>query len=674
MDMRREAHGGALKFTAREAFARHLKFNSLGYRGVVPDKAPWGTCARTLDAVTEQPTFPADWLPPEAPLAMPEQDLAAAPASTAPERPGRGQSSLWRTGMILATIAATAIPARLAWDVLSIGGVQALDAVTLGLFILLFGWIVFGMISAATGFVLLATGGTHVDETGIDLSHPPRPLSRRCAVLMPIYNEDAEAVMARVDAMGATLPAAHQDAFDFFLLSDSRSDEVVQAECAAFAALSSRWTTAAGLFYRRRRLNTGRKAGNIADWVRRWGGAYGWMIVLDADSVMEGDSLLRLAAALERNPRLGLLQTAPVIVRAESLFARLQQFASRLYGPLHSEGLAWWSGAEGNYWGHNAIIRVSAFAQCAGLPSLRGRKPFGGEILSHDFVEAALLRRAGWEVRMTTQIAGSYEECPPTLADMVVRERRWCQGNLQHSAIIMAKGLHWTSRVHLLRGVSTYLVAPLWLAFVIASTLQALRTDAVASGEWDAESLLILSWILVVAVLALLAPKAMSLAWALGPSEQRRLWGRPSRLVGGVLLEVVLSALIAPVLMMAQIRALIDVVAGRDSGWAAQTRTAHAVSWRQALRMHGWQMAAGIAFMAVTAWASPAAFASALPIACGLILAAPIEKVTASVAAGRWCASRGLLTTPEDTLAPRVLAMLANERPPPTTCGPPSPI
>jgi membrane glycosyltransferase len=124
----------------------------------------------------------------------------------------------------------------------------------------------------------------------------------------------------------------------------------------------------------------------------------------------------------------------PLIVNRTSLFARVQQFASRLYGPMLSEGLAWWSGSEGNYWGHNAIIRTRAFAEQAGLPRLPGRKPFGGEILSHDFVEAALLRRGGWDVRMAPQLYGSFEECPPSLPDLIVRERRWCQGNLQHEA------------------------------------------------------------------------------------------------------------------------------------------------------------------------------------------------------------------------------------------------
>jgi membrane glycosyltransferase len=142
--------------------------------------------------------------------------------------------------------------------------------------------------------------------------------------------------------------------------------------------------------------NTARKSGNIEDWIKRFGAGYDHMIILDADSLMTGDTIVRLVSAMEGHPGVALIQTLPIVVNARTLFARLQQFSGRLYGPLIAAGIAWWHGSEGNYWGHNAIIRVRAFAQDAGLPDLKGRKPFGGHILSHDFVEAALMRRGGW--------------------------------------------------------------------------------------------------------------------------------------------------------------------------------------------------------------------------------------------------------------------------------------
>src|SRR6202042_2078774 len=227
------------------------------------------------------------------------------------------------------------------------------------------------------------------------------------------------------------------------------------AEEAGFLALRERTGGDARIFYRRRPRNTARKSGNIAEWMRRFGGAYQQFLILDADSLMPGETLVRLVGAMERHPDVGLAQTLPIIPGASTLFARMQQFAGRVYGPLIAHGIAWWHGAEGNYWGHNALIRTRAFAEQAGLPELRGRRPFGGHIMSHDFVEAALLRRAGWSVWMVPALAGSYEEGPPNVPDMAIRDRRWCQGNLQHMAVLPARGLYWLSRMHMLVGIGS---------------------------------------------------------------------------------------------------------------------------------------------------------------------------------------------------------------------------
>jgi membrane glycosyltransferase len=473
---------------------------------------------------------------------------------------------------------------------------------------------------------------------------------------MPVYNEDPSDVFARLEAIGGSLLASGASGFDVFVLSDTRDEAVLVREAAEFAALRRRWRFDGGrLYYRRRPENVGRKAGNIAEWVRRFGAAYGSMVVLDADSLMDGETLLRLAAAMERNPSLGLLQTVPQIVRGSSLFARLQQFASRLYGPLLSEGLAWWCGAEGNYWGHNAIIRVRAFADHAGLPRLPGRKPFGGEILSHDFVEAALLRRAGWAVRMTPQLTQSYEECPQSLSDMIVRERRWCQGNLQHSAIVAARGLHWTSRVHLLRGISSYLMAPLWLAFVTATTLQAVSAGGAEASRWALPSLRVLSWVFVVTIGTLLGPKLLSFGLACARPAERRAWGDFRTFVKSFLLEAVLSSLIAPILMMAQVQAFFDVLLGRDSGWKPQRRDAEGVSWRAAAKQYWPYAAAGATAPLLAYLISPPAFLSVLPVVGGLALSIPLEVITASPQVGAWLSARGLLVTPEEREPPEII-------------------
>ncbi len=288
--------------------------------------------------------------------------------------------------------------------------------------------------------------------------------------------------------------SARSDAFDVFILSDTTDPEVWIAEEAGFLALRERTGGQRRIFYRRRPKNTARKSGNIAEWVRRFGGAYQQFLILDADSLMTGETLVRLVGAMERHADVGLIQTLPIITGATTLFARMQQFAGRVYGPLIAHGIAWWHGAEGNYWGHNALIRTRAFAECAGLPELHGRKPFGGPIMSHDFVEAALMRRGGWAVHMVPGVRGSYEEVPPTLTDLAVRDRRWCQGNLQHAAVLPTRGLYPISRLHLLTGIGSYITAPLWLLFILTGILIAVQARFVQPDYFPAGKSLFPQW------------------------------------------------------------------------------------------------------------------------------------------------------------------------------------
>ncbi len=322
-------------------------------------------------------------------------------------------------------------------------------------------------VNAAVGLTILLRG------KGIDPVCPDGPTpapQARTALLMPLYHEDAEAAvgrMARMERSLSALGAARN--FDLFVLSDSRKDDVAQAEWSAVQSL--RETAQCPVYYRRRIENHERKVGNLSEWVRRFGSAYDYMVVADADSSMSGATLLKLVDAMERHPGVGLIQTTPTIVGATTLFSRASQFAVKLYGRIAGAGLAWWCGSEATYWGHNAIIRVEAFAACAGLPKLKGRKPFGGHVMSHDVVEAALLRRGGWAVHLAADLPDSHEETPPSLADFMVRERRWAQGNLQHLALVTAPGLHWVSRIQFMMGAMAYLASPLWLLSVMGLLL-----------------------------------------------------------------------------------------------------------------------------------------------------------------------------------------------------------
>ncbi|CCD95256.1 glucans biosynthesis glucosyltransferase H [Bradyrhizobium sp. ORS 375] len=615
----------------------------------------------------------ADFLPAEAPREMVPSPLSQA---ASPRRAiGSGASVALRRGLVLAGTAALTLAGCVKmYEVVEVGGVTVLEGLVLALFGILVAWISFAFVTALAGFGVMLLRPR--ETIAIDRAGPLPALSTRTAMLLPTYNEDPDAVMVRlramIDSIAETGAAAQ---FDWFLLSDTTDPDIWIGEEAAYLSLRD----ACGphrIYYRHRADNVARKSGNIAEWVRRFGAAYDHMIILDADSLMSGETIVRLAHAMEQAPQAALIQTLPVIVNGTSLFARLQQFAGRLYGPIIASGNAWWYGAEGNYWGHNAIIRVEAFAQDAALPELSGRKPFGGHILSHDFIEAALMRRAGWGIYMTVDLGGSYEEVPPSLIDYAARDRRWCQGNLQHLAVLPARGLHWVSRLHLLIGIGAYVTAPLWLAFLVLGILISLQANFVRPEYFPKGFALFPSWPAQDPVLAaqvfgatlglLFVPKLLACVATLLTSERRHGFGGGLRLCAAVLAETVLAALIAPSMMIFQSVAVIEILLGRDAGWQVQRRSDGGVSRKEIVRKFALPTACGLVMAASATAVSLPLLAWMSPVIAGLVLAIPIGLLTA----GRGGLAR-LFTTPEDRMPPRVLVRareLANAPPPP--CGP----
>jgi membrane glycosyltransferase len=601
-------------------------------------------------------------LPAEAPLAMPTQSLRHAPA-----RSGRPASSPRAMGLrrLLVIGGATALSVVGTYEMYLVLGVNRLTVLTvfmLLLFLALFAWIALSFTSALAGFVSLLFGGGHY-LIARDLAKP----TSRTALLMPTYNESPARVTAGLQAIDESLRALGAiDAFDIFMLSDTVEPEVWVAEEAAFLALRQRTGGHDRIFYRRRAQNTARKSGNIADWVTRFGAAYQQFLILDADSVMTGELLLRLVGAMERHPDIGLIQTLPVITGGSTLFARLQQFAGRVYGPLIAHGLAWWHGAEGNYWGHNAMIRTRAFAEQAGLPELHGRKPFGGHIMSHDFVEAALMRRGGWAVHMVPGLGGSYEECPPSLIDLAVRDRRWCQGNLQHAAVLPTRGLHWISRLHLLTGIGSYLTAPLWLLFLLTGILIALQARFVPPNYfpegkslfpiWPVIDPVRAMWMFVGTMALLLAPKLLGAIVIMFHGRERRGCGGVVRLLVSVIIETILTGLIAPIVMLTQSVDVCQILLGQDSGWNTQRRDDGSIPTRDIIRRYWRHTVLGLA-LGAGAWAvSPYLALWMLPVVLGLALAIPLIMLTGQRRAGlalRWL---GLLRIPEEVQRPSVLA------------------
>ncbi len=607
-------------------------------------------------------------LPDEAPLDMPVQSLRHRPksgsdAARLPSAP-RGVG-LRRLLVIGGAMLMTAAAANEMYKVLTAGSLTMLAVVVLLLFVALFAWIALAFTSAICGFACMLGGGER--RLGVSPGGPLPDLDVRTALLMPTYNESTARVMAGLQAIYDSLAATGRLGwFDLFILSDTTDPDIWIAEEAAFLALRARTGGHDRIFYRHRRFNTERKAGNIGDWVRRFGGAYPQMLVLDADSVMSGEAIVRLAAAMATHPDVGLIQTLPIIVNGTSLFARMQQFAGRVYGPLIAHGIAWWHGAEGNYWGHNAMIRTAAFAAHAGLPTLRGRKPFGGHILSHDFVEAALLRRSGWAIHMVPELMGSYEESPPSLVDLAVRDRRWCQGNLQHAAVLPGRGLHWISRLHLLMGIGSYITAPLWLMFLAASILisvqaRFIRPDYFPAGRslfpvWPVIDPVRAMWVFGGTMALLLAPKLLSYVVLLAQSEARRGCGGGLRAFLSLLVETLIAGLIAPVAMLTQSGHVVAILFGRDAGWQPQRRDDGGMPFKQIAQLYWRHTCLGL-LLGGTAWlVSPYLALWMSPVVLGLAFAAPLAAVTAAIAPGRMLRRLGLLRIPEELRPPAALA------------------
>ncbi|MCK1286548.1 glucans biosynthesis glucosyltransferase MdoH [Bradyrhizobium sp. 44] len=556
------------------------------------------------------------------------------------------------------TVAITAAGAVEMYDVLKVGGVTVLEGMVFGLFLVLLAWIAFSFVSSVAGFFVLLRGRPDVLPIN---SHGPLPgITGRTAMLLPTYNEDQHHLMARLRAMYESVGETGQaPLFDWFLLSDTTDPDIWIAEELAFLELQ-RNCGSGHLYYRHRSDNTARKSGNIAEWVRRFGGAYDYMIILDADSLMSGETIVRLVGAMEANPQAALIQTLPIVVNARTLISRLQQFSGRLYGPLIAAGNAWWHASEGNYWGHNAIIRVQAFAQEAGLPELRGRKPFGGHILSHDFVEAALMRRAGWGIFMAPGLGGSFEEVPPSLLDFAARDRRWCQGNLQHLAVLPARGLHWVSRLHLLTGIGSYLTAPLWLLFLLLGILISLQAYFVKPEyfpkgfslfpTWPAQDPVLAAWVFAATMGLLIVPKLLAYLVLLTRRAERQAFGGGFRVLLAVVAESLLAALIAPSMMIFQSTAVAEILLGRDAGWQVQRRSDGRITRDEVYRKFTVPTLCGLA-MAASAYAvSLPLLLWMSPVIIGLVCAIPIGLVTST--APRMA---HLFATPEDNRAPALL-------------------
>ncbi|MEW9919567.1 glucans biosynthesis glucosyltransferase MdoH [Marimonas sp. MJW-29] len=567
-------------------------------------------------------------MPPRAPLEMRAQDLRAAPTPRV-SAPAPVSPTLWRVATFLPALIGTVLLLYGLYAWLAGAGMTGLE------------WLLLSMIGATFVWVTLSVSTVGVAIAGLlarEQSQQRAPASVApldVALLVPVYNEVPWDVFGNAAAMLDDLAARNgPHRYTLFVLSDTRDERIAAQEWQAYQRLAA--TARFPVHYRRRAENTDKKVGNIVDWVTGWGAAYDAMLVLDADSLMTGRAIERLASELSADPDAGLIQSFPMLIGAETLFARLQQFSNIAYGWLLAEGLALWSRSEGNYWGHNAIIRIRAFAQSAGLPHLtsRGRDDL---ILSHDFVEAGLLRRAGWRVRFRPRVTGSFEETPATLIDYTLRDRRWCRGNLQHLRLLRTAGLHPVSRFHLLHGAVSYLLSPAWFLLLVFWALLGKDAETNVIRYFNEANPLFPDWppamshidsavFLVIMYAMLLTPKIVGAAIISAVPAATRIFGGHGAFLGAFLTEVLLSVAYAPIMMIQQTKSVLRAALTRSEAWAPQRRDVQRYPLMTLVKFHWLETAIGIVLTLglvsglVSLWL--------IPIAASLLLAVPLSALS----------------------------------------------
>jgi membrane glycosyltransferase len=557
-------------------------------------------------------------------------------------------------GLNLATLAALLYGLA---HVLSAGGWSAADGAIFIAFLFGAPWTVLGFWNAVIGLWLL-----HGVEDGLAQVAPfaaageaKTPLSIRTAVLMTLRNEDPSRAFRRLEIVRQSLEATGEGAwFDYFVLSDSNDPAVAAAEEELAAAFAARIGEPGRLTYRRRTDNAGYKAGNLRDFCERWGDRYELMLPLDADSVMSGQAILALARMMQAYPKLGILQSLVVGMPSKSAFARIFQFGMRHGMRPYTMGSAWWIGECGPFWGHNAMVRIAPFRDHCHLPVVPGGPPLGGPVMSHDQVEATLMRRAGYEVRVLPVEAGSWEENPPTMLEFARRDLRWCLGNLQYLKILDIPGLKAMSRFQLAWAILMFIGLPAWTLMIALLPLKVLEDRSLADYPAGFAAFL---YVLFFAMY--LSPKLAGFADILMTKGGTQRYGGTARFVASSLIEVVFAFLQGAVSTFRTTIFMIGLAFGRARiGWNGQARDAHALSFATAFAGLWPHLVFGLYIFGTLALLSPTVLAWSLPLTAGYILAIPFAMLTAAPRLGRWFVASGLCGIPEDFDPPAELAAI----------------
>lgn len=622
------------------------------------------------------------------PGAYDPMDERARPAAA----PWWRQRAIWQRVLFFGLTAATSASGTMVMaDIVIANGVAFASVSIAVLFAITFSHVAAAFWTAAVGFAIRRFAANPAQFVCPLVEPDADALPLRTAVVMPVYNEPTREVVARLGAVHASLAALpHAGRFEIHLLSDTTNAPIAQAELDAVERLNASIQLSASntllgapapsiesetaqrasqlgpVHYRRRTDTVDKKVGNLAEFCRTHGDRFDAMLVLDADSVMSGTTIHRLAGLMAANPKAGIIQALATPVNQSTLFARMMQFSARINAPMMCTGASFWQHSEGNYFGHNAIIRLAPFIEHCNLPTLSGSGPLSGPILSHDFVEAAFMRRAGYQVWDLPCGEGSFEELPSNVFDYARRDRRWCQGNLQHLRLLTEPGLHPVSRLHLLFGALAFIVSPLWLCLLAFGLGQLVNQALAGIPQLTPDQPLFTPWPVLrtdealalfgLTIAMLLVPKALGLLDAILNRHTRATFGGAWRLIGSGLLEIVFSIMLAPVLMVYHALFVLLICAGGRVNWGSQPRGTREVGVREATSQHTAQLAVGVTVLAVVLGFVPGHLVWVAPSVTGLLLSVPLSVFSARASIGGWLKRHRWLSTPEELSEPRELA------------------
>ena len=572
---------------------------------------------------------------------------------------GAGHEMTWRRALFALLFGAAMLGSlALAAFALSPGGLDAVDIVLLVLFAVTLPWMIAGLWNAVIGFLIMRFSRNPVAAVVPEaaLIRGDEPIAASTAIVLCIRNEAPERIVRNLEPMLAGLESsgfAHR--FHLYVLSDTNDPSVAKAEEARIGELAARWKDRVGATYRRRTMNTGYKAGNIRDFCDRWGGDHELAVTLDADSFMTSDAILRLVRLMQANPRLGILQGLVVGLPSTSAFARIFQFGMRLGMRSYTIGSAWWQGDCGPYWGHNAALRLKPFIEHCALPIMTTDGTQDRHILSHDQIEAALMRAAGYEVRVLPEENLGWEENPPTLIEFIRRDLRWCQGNMQYWRFLVHPGLAPVSRYQLGLAILMFIGSPAWMAILVLTALLFFFADPSVRFMRADAGIALFIWTL----LMWFAPKIATATDILLRPDLRREFGGTARFMANYWIELVYSILLVPVLWFGHTIFLIGLLLGHEIGWIGQTRDDHTVPLPLAFRTLWPHTLLGVAALAGLAATRPAAIPYEAFLAAGLALSIPFAMVTAWPRVGAFCVRTGIGRLPEETAPPAALRALA---------------